>query len=147
MGLFDKLGKAAEGLQAGATDAGGASAGAELRAPASRATCPACGKASVHVAPPGCLRWNTGDDVVGIGSELFLRTSNVVMASPTSALICSACGWFEFYLQDPAQLAAVAASWPRVEGGLACGWHSDARWHSPCWQLRPRGRRWAAPST
>jgi hypothetical protein len=115
MSLFDKVSKAAEGLAAQGSGAGAADGGGEVRVPASRATCPACGAATVHIAPPGFLRWNTGDDVVGIGNEVFLRTSNFVSASPAAALICASCGWFEFYLQDPAQLAAVAASWPRLE--------------------------------
>ena len=115
MSLFDKVSKAAEGLAAQGSGPSAADAAVPVRVPASRATCPACGEASVHIAPPGFLRWNTGDDVVGIGNDVFLRTSNFVSASPAAALICASCGWFEFYLQDPAQLAAVAASWPRLE--------------------------------
>ena len=115
MGLFDKVSKAAEELAAQGSGPSAADAVVPVRVPVSRATCPACGEASVHIAPPGFLRWNTGDDVVGVGNDVFLRTSNFVSASPAAALICASCGWFEFYLQDPAQLAAVAASWPRLE--------------------------------
>ncbi len=115
MGLFDKMTRAAEELAAQGAGPSAADAAAGVRVPATRATCPACGAASVHVAPPGFLRWNTGDDVVGVGNDVFLRTSSVVTASPAAALICADCGWFEFYLQDPVQLAAVAASWPRLE--------------------------------
>ncbi len=115
MGLFDKVSKAAEGLQAQGAGPSAAAGAAEVRVPASRARCPACGEASVHVGPPGFLRWNTGNDVVGIGNDIFLRTSNFVSASPTASLVCASCGWFEFYVQDPAQLAAVAANWPRLE--------------------------------
>lgn len=60
-------------------------------------TCPRCSSTDVRITT-----------VVNTGMVPSVRQFDMYL--------CTACGYFEHYVADPAKLAAIAATWPSVSG-------------------------------
>ena len=71
-------------------------------------TCIKCGSATVHMKPNGL---QLGESMRGV----FIVTSMLTMASPFVTFLCSNCGYFENYVNDPAKLAEVRERWVKIE--------------------------------
>lgn len=70
--------------------------------------CPRCASAEVRVRRNGVYQGDTCVYVAGVPREGVLEPRDV------DVYVCTACGYLERYLVDPAVLARVAATWPRV---------------------------------
>jgi hypothetical protein len=142
MGMFDKMAKkvmesaveAAQNLGEGLNEASQRAAGGDAGDPppsrgedppaatvppsghavARNGLCPACGSATMHQAPEGRFSWHTGGSTAGGGKAVFVGTSRMVQASPVSTVVCSTCGYFQHFVDDPRRLAEVAANWERL---------------------------------
>lgn len=65
--------------------------------------CPKCGSATVYRR------------IGGVGElKLHVRTSFISIPVPALSYVCTTCGYFEQYIDDPAKLAEVAQTWDRV---------------------------------
>jgi hypothetical protein len=45
---------------------------------------------------------------------VFIYTSILTRPSPLVTFICSTCGYFEHYVNDPGKLAEVAKTWVKI---------------------------------
>lgn len=46
--------------------------------------------------------------------KMHVRTSFISIPVPVLSYVCTTCGYFEQYIDDPAKLAEVAQTWDRV---------------------------------
>ncbi len=72
-------------------------------------TCPKCNSKTVHTMRKGISFGTSSGFYVRISSEFASKSLTQV-----DDYICTACGYFETYLEDRAKLDAVAKDWKKV---------------------------------
>jgi len=70
-------------------------------------TCVKCSSATVYMKQNGL---QVGEYIRGV----FIYTSILTRPSPLVTFICSNCGYFEHYINDPGKLAEVAKTWVKI---------------------------------
>lgn len=66
---------------------------------------------------PRCDSGNVYSSKNGIGyvrGGIYVRTSTLTRLSETMDYICTDCGYFEQYVDDPGKLSHVATKWDKV---------------------------------
>ena len=69
--------------------------------------CPKCGSATIFAKADG-LKFSAMKGLV------FVETGGATMASAAVAYVCTTCGYFENYINDPNKLAVVEKNWQKV---------------------------------
>ena len=71
-------------------------------------TCIKCLSPTVHMKPNGV---QIGENMRGV----YIVTSMFSMPSPFVTFLCTNCGYFENYVNDPAKLAEVSKKWVKIK--------------------------------